>query len=381
MQTRAQTVASVAAASTFNERVQRIRGVPAHHGTDDQAAIYADLASQLYVPLLAPDFAYVHWREGYELDELAPVYDRLHAATQGFSGVSEDELTAVLIEDCAALRVLRLITGLTTQEFAAATALHAEDLSVAPMSNSRVKSLEAGKVRKPETHARLAARTVGNIMTDTLFPAPDPPLRPKVDKPDTVNGWDTVRAFASNGVPYATFLHQRHYGGAFRQLLDATSSQRGDVLESAVEITFLEAGLLPERWVRTGAGGQQRAFAEQYGLTVKQAPDFFIFDASGQLRAMIECKGANDGGTARDKAARFANLRQIGRQQGGVPVFAVLSGLGWRRVNDTLGPVVRDTDGRVFTLANMAEMLTVAPFPELVANWTIVHQSPGVSPP
>lgn len=35
-------------------------------------------------------------------------------------------------------------------------------------------------------------------------------------------------------------------------------------------------------------------------------------------------------------------------------------------VNDTLGPVIRDTDGRVFSLSNLDEMLTVSPFPELV---------------
>src|SRR5664279_5162174 len=38
---------------------------------------------------------------------------------------------------------------------------------------------------------------------------------------------------------------------------------------------------------------------------------------------------------------------------------------GWARVNDTLVPVVRDTDGRVFRLANLPQMLTVAPFRSL----------------
>ena len=47
-----------------------------------------------------------------------------------------------------------------------------------------------------------------------------------------------------------------------------------------------------------------------------------------------------------------------------LPLLAVLG--GWARVNDTLGPVIRDTDGRVFTLANLPEMLTVAPFPSLL---------------
>ena len=44
----------------------------------------------------------------------------------------------------------------------------------------------------------------------------------------------------------------------------------------------------------------------------------------------------------------------------------MLGGLGWTRVNDTLGPVIRDCDGRVFTLTNLPEMVDVAPFPTLV---------------
>lgn len=52
---------------------------------------------------------------------------------------------------------------------------------------------------------------------------------------------------------------------------------------------------------------------------------------------------------------------------GGIPVFAILAGLGWRRTADTLGPVVRDTDGRVFTVQTLEAMLTVDPFPSLKA--------------
>lgn len=88
-------------------------------------------------------------------------------------------------------------------------------------------------------------------------------------------------------------------------------------------------------------------------------------DRTDSLRAMLECKGANDGGTARDKASRFRSLRTEANRLGGVPLFAVLGGLGWRRTNDALGPVVRETDGRVFTLATLAEMIGVDPFPSL----------------
>ena len=157
-------------------------------------------------------------------------------------------------------------------------------------------------------------------------------------------------------------LHQRAYGGAFRQLLDATSSQRGDLLEDPVEELYVQHGI---PYVRTGAHNQA-SVQERFGLTVRPAPDFVVFDnRNASLRAILECKVANDGGTARDKAARFRSLRVEANRLGGVPVFAILGGLGWRRTADALGPVVRDTDGRTFTVATLGEMITVEPFPAL----------------
>jgi hypothetical protein len=38
------------------------------------------------------------------------------------------------------------------------------------------------------------------------------------------------------------------------------------------------------------------------------------------------------------------------------------------RTADALGPVIRDTDGRVFTLATLDDMMTVQPFPNLVGS-------------
>ena len=93
-----------------------------------------------------------------------------------------------------------------------------------------------------------------------------------------------------------------------------------------------------------------------------------MYDETDTLRAMLECKGANDGGTARDKALRFARLHAESVRLGGIPLVAVLSGLGWTRVNDTLGPVIRDCDGRVFSVANLPELLTVTPFPLLIGH-------------
>jgi hypothetical protein len=106
----------------------------------------------------------------------------------------------------------------------------------------------------------------------------------------------------------------------------------------------------------------------RFEVQVTPAPDFVVYDKSDALRAMLECKGTNNGGTARDKALRFERLRDESVRLGGVPLFAVLGGIGWARVNDTLGPVVRDTDGRVFTVSTLHEMLTVSPFPSLVES-------------
>ena len=189
-------------------------------------------------------------------------------------------------------------------------------------------------------------------------------VRSKIQKPDTAEGWSTVRKYARHGVPFPIFLHQRFCGGAFRQLLDATSSKRGNLLEDAVEKLFTANGI---HFVRTGPS-TQKTIAARFGLTVKPAPDFVVHDSSGSLRAILECKQANDGGTARDKAARYSILRNESMRLGGVPVFAVLAGLGWRRTADTLGPVVRDTDGRVFTVQTLHEIMKVEPFPSLVAN-------------
>ena len=309
---------------------------------------------------MTPDFAYVYQHSDYEYEPLKDAYDAAHALTNGFQAVETVEVAEAIRTDPRTLRIFRLLLGLSTQEFAAATAL--PELSSLPtLTTARIKAIEAG--RQPTADdAQACARIVTGAMSGALFPAlPDGPSR-KLAKPDTAEGWATVRGYAENGVPFAVLLHQRHYGGAFRQVLDATSSQRGDSLEDAVEALFQDNGI---QYIRTGAGNQAQ-IAARSGLTVHPAPDFAVFDSSNVLRAILECKLANDGGTARDKASRFTTLRDEATRLGGIPVIAVLAGLGWKRTGDALGPVVRDTDGRVFTLLTLPRMLTTQPFPALV---------------
>jgi hypothetical protein len=359
-----ETVASIIAASSWDQRVARIRLVPQHHGTGEHALIYAAVAREAYVPNLSADFAYIHEAMFYEWEYFEEVYRAAAGDTANFTRVTADDLGPVLQTDPRTLLVFRTIVGLTREEFAHSTTLAGEPLGLAGLSPAKVDSMERKGSPASVDQARVAAETLSRIMAGTLFGDPPGDLRSKQAKPDTAEGWDTVRRFAGSGVPYGLFLHQRHYGGAFRQVLDATSSRRGDLIEDAVEALFQESGV---PYLRTGSHNQ-RDIEERFEVRVTPAPDFVVFDNSDTLRAMLECKGTNNGGTARDKALRFERLRDESIRLGGVPLVAVLGGIGWARVNDTLGPVVRDTDGRVFTLATLPEMLSVSPFPALVGT-------------
>lgn len=353
---------AVASAPTWNARVTLIRRVPEEFGQAQHSAVYAKIAERVYVPHLTPDFGYVHWRPDYELEAVQQAYDAAYSATEGFSLASRPDLVDAITQRPESLQVFRLLLGLTQAEFAEACSLAAQEHNLTTVSKGRVGSIESGAT--PTTpEAETCAAVVDLMMSGTMFPAePVETLRRKLDKPDTAEGWESVRRYAADGVPLAVLLHQRSYGGAFRQLLDATSTQRGNLLEDPVEEMFTRAGI---PYIRTGSHNQ-REIEDRFGLTVRPAPDFVVFDSrTDDLRAMLEVKGANDGGTARDKAARFRGLRTEANRLGGVPLFALLAGVGWRRTKDALGPVVRDTDGRVFTIATLPEMLETEPLPGL----------------
>lgn len=83
-----QTVEAIAGATDWNSRVARIRHIPQKHGTDEHAGLYATVAKRIYVPNLAPDFAYVHWRSDYELADFMGAYEAAQRETEGFTGSS-----------------------------------------------------------------------------------------------------------------------------------------------------------------------------------------------------------------------------------------------------------------------------------------------------
>jgi hypothetical protein len=368
----AATVAAIAAAPTWDDRVRLVRQVPESYGVAQHAVVYAAVAEQVYKPHLSAMFAHVPWREDYELAPFKQAYQEAYAQTEGFTKVSEEQLRDALVHSPRSLRVFRMLLGYTADELGATVTVHlAEKGNPQEIGKGRILGVENG--RPPSTALATAlAEVVNRLVTGAMWGEAEEPLRPKLAKPDTASGWASVRQFATAGVPFDVYLHQRFYGGAFRQLLDATSSVRGNLLELPVVELFDEHGV---PFLRTGAHNQAE-IEERFGLTVRPAPDFVVFDENDTLRAMLECKQVNDGGTARDKAGRFRSLRQEGMRLGGVPLFAVLDGLGWRRTNDALGPVVRDTDGRVFTLGTVGDMLLTQPFPQLVSRAERERQQP-----
>jgi hypothetical protein len=359
-----ETIERIVEAPGWDQRVAQIRLIPQHHGTGEHQGIYAAIAKRIYVPHLAPDFAYINKSSFYELEYFENIYAAADAATNGFSRVEEEDLSRVIGENPRTLLVFRTITGLRKEEFSQSTRLAGEGVGLEFLSAGKIDAMERKGTKITPEQARVAALTVIRILQGDLFGEPPGNLVSKQAKPDTENGWNSVRNFAVSGVPFALFLHQRHYGGSFRQVLDATSSLRGNLLEDAVESLFTTHGI---SFIRTGSSNQGD-IARRFEVLVAPAPDFVVYDSADNLRAMLECKTVNDGGTARDKAPRFSRLREESIRLGGIPLIAVLAGMGWTRVNETLGPVIRDTDGRVFTLANLSSMLEMAPFSSLLAK-------------
>ncbi len=248
--------------------------MPELFGEGQQATVYAAIAEAVYKPQLSAQFAYVQWREEYELHTFQEAYDLAMTLTDGFRAVDPENLAHAIEQAPAIVRVLRAIVGYTPGELAAAATEAGKDLGAPGLGQGAIKSLEAGGKARPET-VRAVAEAVHRLVTGSMWEVATGALRSKIDKPDTAGGWDTVRQMAEEGVPYAALLHQRHYGGAFRTLLDATGTARGEaLLEEPVAALLSENGV---PFIKTGAQNQEE-IADRFGLTVRPAPDFVVYE-------------------------------------------------------------------------------------------------------
>ena len=82
-------------------------------------------------------------------------------------------------------------------------------------------------------------------------------------------------------------------------------------------------------------------------LGLSPGPDFVLPEESPTV--IIESKVAEDGGTARDKAARIKNAADAAKDRGLLPC-AVVDGKGWSERPHALVDVVIATEGRTHSL-------------------------------
>jgi hypothetical protein len=356
-------VTRVQAAATWDTRVSEIRKAQQGIAPNQQASFFDKVAQDIYAPQLTYSYETVFWRDQFAQSNFDNLYVRASAVTNGFVDVSQADLAAALLGDPPILKVFRTILGYTRSELA--EACNTVSTAGGKVTAGNIDSVENGKQVRNTAWLSLVAQVISDAMTSPRVPPIDEALTTKQSvQRDTANGWESVRHAHNHGVRYAVLLNQRLIGGAFRQLQDSTSGLVGGGLETPVRQLLSDAHV---PFVRTSTSSEdKKEVARKFGITLALVPDYVIHDGTA-LRAFLECKLINDGGTARDKAARFKNYAAEGRRLGGIPVLAVLDGGGWRRTGDALGPVIEACEGRVFSLSNVHEMLDVAPLSLLKA--------------
>ena len=135
------TIQAILDAGTWTQRIQQIRLIPQRHGTEHHGTIYAAVARDLYMPHLAPDFAYIHESSFYETAHFFAAYDEVNRLTEGFSRVDEANLQAALIECPRTLLVFRTLLGLTKDEFAHSTLLAGGPEDLAALSPPQIDTM------------------------------------------------------------------------------------------------------------------------------------------------------------------------------------------------------------------------------------------------
>jgi hypothetical protein len=175
-------IEEISAAETWNRRISLIRQIPEEFGKARHQEVYAAVAQAVYVAELAPDFAYIHWRDEYELPAIERAYAKAFTLTQGFTKTDADELEAAIVAEPETLRIFRLFLGFTTQEFATSSTIVASELGSKPLSNGLVKSMEAGRPALPRKSRRRSLTRPcganysrrGRVMSAARSPSPTP---------------------------------------------------------------------------------------------------------------------------------------------------------------------------------------------------------------
>lgn len=317
-----------------------------------------DLLGKGFVAATQPSFYYIPRGDTMaEEGHFDTAYECLAEYTGNFASVSKKNLIRALTEKPLVLAPLRMILGFTYNELSWAMKLTRAGTTT---TGTTLRNFERGPVperiavTRTEMIETIAATAVA-AMDRTILQIPESASRffhSKLDKSDTMDGWSTV-AVAAGGVPYSTLLYQRYVGGVWRQIQDAYSEVKGDkLLEQPIADLFEANGI---SYYRSGTGASGATETERkFGLS--PGPDFVLPEESPTV--IIESKVAEDGGTARDKAARIKNAAEAAKARG-LLACAVVDGKGWSERPKALLDVVIATDGRTYSLTTLAHLLDI----------------------
>lgn len=275
-------------------------------------------------------------------------YEALKQATGGFREVTLAKLEAVVIDTPIALIVLRTMLGFTPSEWA----YIATQRTGFTISQGAARTLDRkirmdpaqplGKGKVTRERVRALLETACQLLTEGA-PLVDPDKVHRLDKADTTDGFNTLRAMAELGVPYAMLLYERFLGRPFAGHRDSVSELVGDVMESAIEDVLSAAGISYRKTKR----------AESI-IGFDQTPDFII-PSEFNPQVVIEAKITDDDGTARDKVTRVQHLDRLSMQdqppnQSKFEVVACIGGRGFSIRREDMRKLLYATKGKIFTL-------------------------------
>lgn len=311
-------------------------------------------AAKSFTRLLSMTFQAVAWNKEvlYDQDLFRDIYGIVFERTAAFSNVDHAIVAQILVENPPSLLVFRCIAALSLDELS----LLLRETRGLELSKDQMREFELGREvgkadrdrwnRASDALATILCEAIGGGLLELPRTAPKALFKDRKDKTDTREGWKTVRVTAEEGVPYWELLYQRYVGGFFRQAMDASSSIKGDILEVAI-LQLLDNNHIP--YYRTRPREKVPSW--------EQAPDFLLPNREKPTVA-IEAKLAEDGGTARDKAARVERLCAEARKKGVLPV-AIIDGKGFYRLNDVTAPILKNTRGETYTLKTLERLLAV----------------------
>lgn len=280
-------------------------------------------------------------------------YESLKQATRGFQNIEVGPVLEAVFQTPVSLIVLRTMLGFTPSEWA----YIASQRTGVEITQGFVRSLDRGVRIAPLTPwqkdriSRIKRERVAALIETAyqLLNAPVPPVGPdkihRLDKADTRDGPDGIRALAGIGVPYAMLLYERFLGRPFAGHRDSVSELVGNILESAIEDVLTKAGISYRKTKR----------AERIA-GFDQAPDFIV-PSEFNPQVIIEAKLTEDDGTARDKITRIQHLAELSESGRKFQVIACIAGRGFGVRREDMKKLLIATRGKVFTLKTLDRLV------------------------